>query len=144
MTCSCIYKFNKSIINGQSVHASNFKTQKAILLDCQNTNRQEFIFFVWFIFFSLFLVKLGNLVVHVWLKWSYLLIKFENKNKLFIERLGMKKNSVIWLFLDGGLYICSLYLLCKSMDWFLYDWDFRWERVKGWTQGSGFTAVFVF
>ena len=33
-------------------------------------------------------------------------------------------------------------LLCKSIDWFLYDIGFRHERVKGWN-GLNFYKVFV-
>ena len=40
---------------------------------------------------------------------------------------------MVQFFHDRGTYHNRnqyIDFLCKSMDWFLYDWDLRYERVK--------------
>ena len=67
--------------------------------------------------------------------WSHLLKKSLMENFIFCAVKG-----AVYLFYDGGPYhietsplICrnhSIDLLCKPMDWFLYDRDLRHERVN--------------
>ena len=59
--------------------------------------------------------------------WSHLLKKFLTENFIFCAVYGVMFSCKI---LSMQVILNSFKTLCKSMDWFLYDWDSSHERVN--------------
>ena len=47
-----------------------------------------------------------------------------------MKQLNLRNPKQVSLFYDGGPYYTETSLLRKSMDWFLYNWDLRHERIN--------------